>query len=231
MGTRKSNKKHKQVSITIHSIKTIMYSNIKNKEREIHNKAIGEIDFSNLKPLMYDPNNQNKEPYVTILLSKFQLDPTISETWITILLRRLCEYANKLSLFSKGYENKPLLTIQLQQLSIQSITYPMIPHINLCLDLEWKVWFLPRWITLWLSTNSESLLCTKPSSCKNFFNNENSLHAFVIAMNFAFCSRQCYTHLQALLPSQSPPKNLIKWTKVGWNQCLHQYLSRSKPLK
>ena len=80
MGTRKSNKKHKQVSITIHSIKTIMYSNIKNKEREIHNKAIGEIDFSNLKPLMYDPNNQNKEPYVTILLSKFQLDPTISET-------------------------------------------------------------------------------------------------------------------------------------------------------
>jgi len=87
-----------------------MYSNIKNKEREIQNQATGEIDFSNLKPPINDPNNKNKEPYAAILLSKFQLDPMVSETWITILLRWLREYANKLSLFSKGYENKPLLT-------------------------------------------------------------------------------------------------------------------------
>jgi len=80
MGTRESNKKHKQVFITSQSIKTIMYSNIKNKEREIQNQATGEIDFSNLKPPINDPNNKNKEPYAAILLSKFQLDPMVSET-------------------------------------------------------------------------------------------------------------------------------------------------------
>lgn len=51
-----------------------MHSNVKNNEKEkLKMEQQCEIDFSNHKTSIYDPNNQNEEPYSINQLSKFHL--------------------------------------------------------------------------------------------------------------------------------------------------------------
>jgi len=105
MDTRKSNQKHKQMSITNQYIKSIILLNMKIKERETKKK-------SNWRDFIFqgDPKGQKEESYVSNLLSKFQSDLKVNEAGFLVLLRWLNEYVNKFSLSFlpfKGCESNP----------------------------------------------------------------------------------------------------------------------------
>jgi len=51
---------------------------------------------------------------------------------------------------------------------------------SMCLHLEWRIRFLARQITLWLSLNNEESSCYFPNSFKRFFNHIIFLAAFKI---------------------------------------------------